>query len=161
MFYWISGIIGALLIAADQLSKYWAVHVLQPVGTLPAVPGIFNFTFLENGNSGGAWGIFSGKQGFLVLFSVILMIVILYLIIAKKVTNRMAVLSLILILAGGIGNLIDRLMQGFVVDFIQFDFWQSFPIFNVADICVTVGIILFCIYILFIEGKDKKKETAK
>lgn len=159
MFYIISGLIGVLLVAADQLSKVWAVRFLEPVGTMPAVPGLFNFTFLENGNTGGAWGIFSGRQGMLILLSAVLMLVILYLIISKKITNHMAVVSLVLVLAGGIGNLIDRLRQGFVVDFIQFDFWKSFPIFNVADICVTIGIILFCVYILFIDGKEKKEKA--
>ena len=66
-------------------------------------------------------------------------------------------LALTLVVSGGIGNLIDRVAQSYVVDFIRFAFWDRFPTFNVADISITVGVALLVIYILFIDGKKEKK----
>lgn len=157
MFKIITVVLGVLLVAADQFSKQWAVNVLQPVGTMSGMPGIYNYTFLPNGNGGAAWGILSGKQTFLIAITIIMLAVLLYLLIAKKITNRLAFLSFVLIIAGGVGNLIDRMTQHYVVDFIQLSFWKSFPIFNVADCCVTVGVILFCLYILFFDRKPEEK----
>ena len=84
--------------------------------------------------------------------------VLLYMARAKK----MLVVSLTLILAGGIGNMIDRIANGYVVDFIQFAFWQSFPVFNVADSYVTIGGIMLLVYYIFIDKTlfaDKKKKN--
>lgn len=156
MFQIITVIAGILLIAADQLSKAWAVSVLQPIGSIEAIPGLLNFTFLPNGNNGAAWNILAGKQTLLIALTALLLLALLYLLVARKITNRLGFFSLVIIMAGGIGNLIDRISQHYVVDFIQFAFWKSFPIFNIADICVTVGVALFCIYILFFEGKEEK-----
>lgn len=162
MFYVISAVAGLLLIVADQLTKIWAVKVLQPLGSMTGIPGIIDFSFLPNGNNGAAWGLFAGKQTFLIALTAVMLVVLLYLLLARKFTHRLAVISFVLIIAGGIGNLIDRIVQHYVVDFIQFSFWKSFPIFNVADICVTVGVALFCIYILFFDDKfDGKKEKSR
>lgn len=156
MFQIITVLAGVLLVAADQLTKRWAVQVLQPVGSMDAVPGVFQYTFLPNGNDGAAWGMFSGKQTFLIAITVIMLGILLYMLIAKKVKGRLAFCSLVLIIAGGVGNLIDRISQHYVVDFIQLVFWKNFPIFNLADCCVCIGVILLCIYILFFDRKKKE-----
>ena len=160
MFQVISVIVGILLIVGDQVTKVWAVNVLQPVGTMECIPGLINFYFLPNGNSGAAWGLFAGKQTLLIIVTVVMLVGILIYMLAGKVKNHLAFFSLVMIVAGGIGNLIDRAIQHYVVDFIQFSFWKSFPIFNVADICVTVGVAIFCIYIFFFEGKESKMEKS-
>ena len=142
MFQIISVVIGFLLLGLDQWSKQWAITHLEGVGTVPVLPGLFDFDFLPNGNDGAAWGMLSGKQTLLIAATA-------------------AFFSLILVVSGGIGNLIDRMAQGYVVDFIRFAFWDRFPTFNVADIAITVGVALLLIYILFIEGKkEKKRGTA-
>ena len=93
--------------------------------------------------------------------AMMLLAIIVYLAVKHKTIANMAFFSLILVVSGGIGNLIDRMAQGYVVDFIRFAFWDRFPTFNVADIAITVGVALLLIYILFIEGKkEKKRGTA-
>lgn len=162
MFQIISVVIGFLLLGLDQWSKQWAITHLEGVGTIPALPGLFDFDFLPNGNDGAAWGMLSGKQTLLIAATaVMLLAIIVYLAVKHKTIANMAFFSLILVVSGGIGNLIDRMAQGYVVDFIRFAFWDRFPTFNVADISITVGVALLLIYILFIEGKkEKKRGTA-
>lgn len=161
MFYLITGLLGAALVAADQWSKAWALRVLEPVGTMPAICGIIDYTFLPNGNNGAAWGIFAGKQTLLVLVTGAMMLAILAaMLFYRRRLSRPEFVALTLVLAGGIGNLIDRVGQGYVVDFIQFSFWKTFPIFNVADICVTTGVALLVLCILFANDKKEKSREA-
>ena len=130
MFKIISVVIGFLLLGLDQWSKQWAI------------------THLEG----------SGKQTLLIAATaVMLLAIIIYMVAKRKKMANMAFLSLILVVSGGVGNLIDRVAQGYVVDFIRFAFWNRFPTFNVADIAITVGVALLVIYILFIDGKKEKK----
>lgn len=158
MFKIISVVIGFLLLGLDQWSKQWAITHLEGAGTVPALPGLFNFDFLPNGNDGAAWGMLSGKQTLLIAATaVMLLAIIIYMVAKRKKMANMAFLSLILVVSGGVGNLIDRVVQGYVVDFIRFAFWNRFPTFNVADITITVGVALLVIYILFIDGKKEKK----
>lgn len=161
MFYLITGLLGAALVAADQWSKAWALRVLEPVGTMPAIYGIIDYTFLPNGNNGAAWGIFAGKQTLLILVTGAMMLAILAaMIFYRSRLSRPEFVALVLVLAGGIGNLIDRVGQGYVVDFIRFSFWKTFPIFNVADICVTTGVVLLVLCILFANDKKEKSREA-
>ena len=158
MFKIISVVIGFLLLGLDQWSKQWAITHLEGAGTVPALPGLFNFDFLPNGNDGAAWGMLSGKQTLLIAATaVMLLAIIIYMVAKRKKMANMAFLSLILVVSGGVGNLIDRVAQGYVVDFIRFAFWNRFPTFNVADIAITVGVALLVIYILFIDGKKEKQ----
>ena len=158
MFKIISVVIGFLLLGLDQWSKQWAITHLEGAGTVPALPGLFNFDFLPNGNDGAAWGMLSGKQTLLIAATaVMLLAIIIYMVAKRKKMANMAFLSLILVVSGGVGNLIDRVAQGYVVDFIRFAFWNRFPTFNGADIAITVGVALLVIYILFIDGKKEKK----
>ena len=151
MFKIISVVIGFLLLGLDQWSKQWAITHLEGAGTVPALPGLFNFDFLPN-------GMLSGKQTLLIAATaVMLLAIIIYMVAKRKKMANMAFLSLILVVSGGVGNLIDRVAQGYVVDFIRFAFWNRFPTFNVADIAITVGVALLVIYILFIDGKKEKK----
>ena len=147
------------LVGADQLVKYWAVHDLQPIGTKEFIHigdfKIFDLTYLEN--RGAIFGSMSGQRWFLVGFTSLVVlagIVVLY-----KVRNRSKLLSIAiaLFIAGGIGNLIDRIRYSYVVDMFELKLFK-FAIFNVADICVTFAFIFIIIYMLFI---DPKKEKTK
>ena len=121
MFKIISVVIGFLLLGLDQWSKQWAITHLEGAGTVPALPGLFNFDFLPNGNDGAAWGMLSGKQTLLIAATaVMLLAIIIYMVAKRKKMANMAFLSLILVVSGGVGNLIDRVAQGYVVDFIRF-----------------------------------------
>jgi len=138
------------LIGLDQLSKYFALKYLTSVGSIPVIENIFHLTYVEN--RGAAFGMLQNNQIIFVIVASIATIVGLYYLYTNKDLNFMAKASIILILSGAIGNLIDRVRLGFVVDYFDFRiFWQY--VFNVADVFVVVGTILLCTYIIFFEGK--------
>ena len=147
-------IISLFSIVCDQLSKYFVVKNLKPIGTTNVIKGLLDFTYLEN--YGAAYGSFQNKKIMLIGFTSVIIIFLLYLILSKKIKHPVAMTSIALVIGGGIGNLIDRVRIGYVVDFIDISPIFSFPIFNIADCCVVVGAALFIIYTLFLESKENK-----
>lgn len=137
------------LVAADQLTKLWAVNYLQKVGTMPLLGDFVNFTFASN--KGAAFSILQGQKVLLIAVPLIFSAACLVLIAMRKMHSLVGNLALMLIAAGGIGNLIDRAFRGYVVDFIYVE-KIHFPIFNVADSCVCVGVVLLVIYLLLSDG---------
>lgn len=149
--YYIIIILGVLL---DQVSKYFVVENLKNQGSLELIKDWLYFTYVEN--SGAAWGLLSGKRIFFIVFTLMVFGGLIYILTSKKYQlNKIYKLSLALILSGGLGNFIDRLRMGYVVDFIfsPLKGIYNFPVFNVADIFITVGSGLLIIYMLFFEGK--------
>ncbi|MGN1030716.1 MAG: signal peptidase II [Butyricicoccaceae bacterium] len=146
-----------ILVAIDQLVKYWAVTVLAPAVTMPVISGVFALTYVEN--TGAAFSLLAGKNQQLLLAAVALVIVCLAVLALKKgwALTMLGRISIYLIIAGAIGNLIDRVARGFVVDLFSFELIH-FPVFNVADIYVVVGVILYLIYNFFFH---EKAEAAK
>ena len=150
-------IIIAVVVALDQLVKYLIRTNLSLNSSIPLVDGIFHITYIHN--SGAAFSIFQNKTGFLIAMQLIVIaIVLVYLIKKQKKEHWCLLLSLSLIAAGGIGNLIDRAANGYVVDFLDFRIW---PIFNVADISVCVGCGLLILYMFFIEPKRNRKKASE
>lgn len=151
----------AALIGADQLVKYWAVTSLQPKGSIDFIHfgsfRIIDLTYLEN--DGALFGSMSGQRWFLIGFTAI--VIIAGIIVFIKTLNRSKVLStaLALFIAGGIGNLIDRIRLGYVIDMFEIKLFR-FAIFNVADICVVFAVALLFIYIIFIDTKTEKKSGS-
>lgn len=141
-----------MMIAIDQVSKVWAVSALGQGRDIKLIEGIFHLHYLEN--NGAAWGIFSGKQSFLILLTSVITIGMLVYLVRLPREEKSYRLALMLIISGAVGNLIDRVDLGYVRDFLYFK-WIDFPIFNVADIFVVCGVILLMIVILFM---DKSKE---
>lgn len=155
-----------LLVGIDQLIKYWAVHTLQPLESIPFLrigdTEILKFTYLEN--KGAAFSSFSGMRWFLIGITVLMMVVCAVAMVKYRNRSKMIPICAALILAGGIGNLIDRLFRGGnVVDYLDVQLF-SFAVFNFADCCVVIGVIMFAIYLFFFDGKKKsakqKGETA-
>ena len=143
------------LIGLDWLTKYWIQTSMALNDTIPVIDGIFHITYIHN--YGAAFSILQGKQSFLLIVTGIAMTAILaYMVIGqiKKKAAPMELSSLALILAGGIGNIIDRVRFGYVVDFFDFRIW---PIFNVADIAVCCGCGLLVFYVLIWEPRMQKK----
>lgn len=138
-----------ILILLDQFTKHLAIQHLLPLqeGKI-LIPGVFRLLYLEN--RGSAFGMLQNKQTFFIIFTIIVLVAILIVYSRIPKTPRMLFLriDLVLIFAGAIGNFIDRIRQGFVVDFLYFEL-IDFPIFNVADIFVTVGCILLILLLLF------------
>ena len=139
-------IVSALIIIADQLAKNWVVNNMMLGSHIDWGAGdIFSFHYIQN--NGAAYSILQGRQTLLILFTLAVMIgIVAYVIAYRKKTSKFEIFSLALILGGGIGNLIDRVLNGYVVDFIDI---HIIPVFNVADIGITVGCILFAIAVLF------------
>lgn len=121
------------LFAADRLTKYWALHWLEPRGAVPLLP-FFHLTYVEN--TGAAFGIGHRRNGFFIGFSIVLLAALLYMQRKWRKENLWLQTGLLLVSAGALGNLYDRIAYGFVVDFLDFRVW---PVFNVADSCVSVG----------------------
>ena len=138
-----------LLVLIDQFTKIWAFNTLSGGGNIEFLKGILSFEYLPGGNTGGPWGIFSEHTWILLAMSIILIGIGLYIILFKKYDGNVFLSAVILILAGGIGNQIDRFFRGFVIDFLKFDF-INFPYFNIADTLVCVGVGLLFIYVFFI-----------
>jgi signal peptidase II len=120
---------------------------------LPIIKDVFHLTYVEN--RGAAFGIFQNSQLLFVVIAVAATVVGIYYLHKHKV-HIIGKISIVLIISGAIGNMIDRVRIGYVVDFFDFRFiWQY--VFNVADIYVVVGTILLCVYLLFIDGKNDTK----
>ncbi|MDD7363748.1 MAG: signal peptidase II [Peptoniphilus sp.] len=145
-----------LLIAIDQISKLLVLSRLASVGTVEVIPGFFNLQYLEN--RGAAFGILQeGRPLFIVMTTIVVALLLYAIYIKGDEMNKVMRASLILILAGAVGNFIDRLRLHFVVDFLSFNiFGHAFAVFNLADSMIVVGTILLVIQIIF---KDEKKRS--
>lgn len=142
-----------VLTLLDQFTKVVATGLKNTEG-IPVIKDVFEFYYLEN--TGTAWGMFAGARIIFLLITCIVVGVIVYIIIKMPCKKHYlpAYISMILLAAGGIGNFIDRLVLGYVRDFLYFKL-INFPVFNVADSYVTVGIIMLIILILFVyDEKD-------
>ena len=131
-------------IVADQIFKNWIVANIQLGDTEKIWPNFLSLTYIKN--DGAAWSSFSGQQWFFLILTPIVLVVALWFL-WKKMAQNWYFIGLTLIIAGALGNFIDRIRQGFVVDMFQTEF-INFPIFNIADILLSVGFVLLFIAIL-------------
>ena len=148
----------AVLTAADQLIKYFVLTYLKPIGEKLVIPGVLCFTYVEN--DGAMMGLFGGKAQVMMWITVVIIAVLLVLLLLKKIKFGFNYCCLVAIIAGGIGNLIDRFRLGFVVDYIDVLF-VKFYVFNFADCLITVGaflIIGYQIYEIIRETKEKREK---
>lgn len=145
-----------LAVAFDQGVKHWVVKNISLYGSQEFIPGLIQFTYIRN--DGASWNSFSGMRWFLVSVSAIAVVAIVVVLIKKWVVKPMGVWSLVSVAAGGAGNLIDRIRYGYVVDMFEFLF-VSFPIFNIADCFATLGVIVFCAYLVFFDERFKTDKT--
>lgn len=151
----------AALVGLDQWVKYWVVTSLKPVGSIGLIDGVLHFTYVEN--TGAAFGMFDGGQIVLSVVVALLIITVLVLLATKKIPGKILPWMGCLVAAGGIGNFIDRLVHGFVVDFIDFRLIH-FAVFNIADSCIVVGVCVAAVLVLFTkEGAafSEKKPITK
>lgn len=131
-------------IVADQIFKNWIVANIQLGDTEKIWPNVLSLTYIKN--DGAAWSSFSGQQWFFLILTPIVLVVALWFL-WEKMAQNWYFIGLTLIIAGALGNFIDRIRQGFVVDMFQTEF-INFPIFNIADILLSVGFVLLFIAIL-------------
>lgn len=147
----ISVIIAAVVVLIDQLSKLLVINNLMPIGNVPLIKGVLEFTYVEN--DGAAFGMLSDNRYVFMIASVLIIALLGFVIYNYHGQSKLFDVCLGLILGGGVGNMIDRIRFGYVVDFIDFcafDFWTW--VFNIADSAVVVGCILAIVFVMF----DKK-----
>ncbi len=143
-------VFSALLVLLDQWSKHLAVKYLSGQPPVVLWPDVFELYFLEQGNDGVAWGLFSGQMWLIIPLTLLVMLILAVMLVRSDLRHsKLFSFSLALILGGGVGNLVDRIAYGAVVDFFHFTLIE-FPIFNVADCCVCVGAALLFVYLLFV-----------
>ncbi len=145
-----------VVLALDLVTKY-VFDGMYAEGTGVSL-GIFNLIIVHN--HGAAWGIFSGNQVGLVILSLVFLAIFIWFYVKDKNKSWLLTITFAFLCAGCIGNLYDRLVFGYVRDFIQFAFWQSFPVFNFADVFLTVGVVMFIIYLLIYAFKKEKKPAV-
>ncbi len=155
----IAVIIVLFLIISDQLTKLAAVNWLMPIKQRILIEGFFNLTYVEN--RGAAFGSMQGARWFFVVLAVLVVAGLSFYYRKIEKTKKTLPLraAIILIVGGTVGNVIDRVLRGYVVDFFDFIiFGYDFPVFNAADIFIVAGTFLLAVYILFV---DIKKEDKK
>lgn len=143
-----------VLIAIDQLTKYWVRTDLAHREPIVLIKDVLSLQFLKN--TGAVWGLMSGKTTFLSIFTVVVLVFIIYFYLKIPTGRKYNVLKIIVVFitAGAVGNLIDRIFLGYVVDFIYFEL-INFPLFNFADCCLTVSsILLFLLAIFYYKDED-------
>ena len=148
----------AVLVGVDQLIKRWATVVLLPKTAMTLIPGVLELRYFLN--DGMAFSMLAGKQKLLIAVTSLMLLGVLWMLFARKLTPLERV-AWTLVLGGGIGNLIDRIATGVVVDYINVLF-MNFAIFNFADICVCVGVGLLMGGVLFDSYfKEKAEKSVK
>ena len=157
MFYLVAAIV-AVSVLADQVLKWIVCNTLEIGQSVPLINGVFHFTYIRN--FGAAFSILQNRLVFLILITVVITVVLLaFLARTRKTANLLMRISIPLIIGGGIGNLIDRIRLGYVVDYLDFRLIH-FPVFNFADCCVTIGAALLVLGLLtWDEGKSRKGDS--
>ncbi|WP_405102335.1 signal peptidase II [Oceanobacillus sp. FSL H7-0719] len=153
-------LVALIVILIDQFTKWLVVANMEIGQRIPIIEDFFYLT--SHRNSGAAWGILQGQMFFFYIITMIVIVVIVYYMQRYAKNNTLLAISLSLLLGGAIGNFIDRLFRQEVVDFASFIFGNyHFPIFNVADSALTIGVILVIIATILEERNEKRKERAK
>lgn len=145
----------ALLTAADQLIKFFIERDLQPVISVDFINGFIGWHYVRN--TGAAFGSFSNSTTLLSVFTGIVILAGIIAVLSGKIKSRYCLVCATLVIAGGLGNLIDRIFRGYVVDFIEVQF-TDFAVFNFADILVTVGAFMLIGYLIYDTVKERSRK---
>lgn len=144
----------ACILTLDLVTKYVFDDMLDDGSTLTVIPYLFNFKLVHN--YGAAWGILAGRQIFLIVLSLVFMAIFVFYYVKEPNKTWFLNVTFGFLFAGCLGNLYDRIVFGYVRDFIQFAFWQDFPVFNFADVSLCVGVLMFVIYLILYFVKNRK-----
>lgn len=154
--YVLAVVCAVLFLAADQITKYFISTNFALGESAEFLNGFIDLVYIHN--RGGAWGILQGKTWLLVAITFVMLVVCIWFLIKAGRKNKLFFWAIMLVLSGGIGNMIDRIFRnGNVVDFLHFEFWPTFPIFNVADCAVVIGAGLLLLYFIIDTFKEKSK----
>lgn len=156
---WFALALSAMLVAVDQIIKNWALTSLVQAGQIEVVPRLFNLTYIEN--RGAAFGILQGKTVPLIIITGLLLLTVICAVALGYIKSNFLLWTVCIGLAGGVGNLYDRITRGFVVDYLDFSALFGFPVFNFADCCVVSATILILIYVIKSDIELKKKPVEQ
>ena len=143
------------LVALDQIIKLLVLNYLQPIGSFPLIDGFIQLSYVQN--KGAAFGSFSDKTELLAIFTLVVIIIGILALMFKKIKFGVEYVCVMFLISGGIGNLIDRVYRGFVIDYIE-PLFIDFAIFNFADILVTCSAIVLIVWMIYDVYRDSKKE---
>ncbi len=145
-------VISILIVVIDQICKFYAYRYIKGSSGFELIKGLLNIVYVEN--RGIAFGIFSGASRYIfIILSLAMVVTITYLLLRNKRANKIFKISSAFIIGGGIGNLIDRVLWGYVIDYLQLSFFS--PICNISDYFITFGAVLMIVYLIFIYDKEK------
>lgn len=145
--YILAVITGALALVADQFTKVYVSNNLEMAKSYKFLPGILDLFYINN--DGGAWGMLGGYTWLLLSVTIFVMLVCIVLLLKYGTKDKLMFWAIVLVLSGGIGNMIDRIFRGGkVIDFLHFEFWPTFPVFNVADCAIVIGAGLLMLYFI-------------
>lgn len=150
-------VLALLVVIIDQVIKYFVIEFLEPVGRVTAIPHILDLVYVEN--TGVAFGMFSNLRWLFVVITAIVIVLFIFLMFKLSKSSKLFSIASALIIGGGIGNLIDRIYLGYVVDYLQLSFFS--PVCNFADYCITAGTVLLIIYLLFYSDMSKEEKTKE
>ena len=153
---WLCPLAIAAIIALDQWVKAYIVTHFAVGESAEFLPRLLRLHYVRN--FGAAWSSFSGERWLLIGVTGVGMLALAWLL-ARIVRHPLGVWSLTAVIGGGVGNLIDRVRLGYVVDMLHFQFWPSYPTFNVADVCIVSGAILGAIYYVLLYEKHDRRKT--
>lgn len=158
--YILAAITGVLVLLADQFTKVYVQNHFEMARSYEFLPGLIDITYIHN--DGGAWGMLGGYTWLLLSVTIVVMLVCIALLLKYGAKDKLMFWAIVLVLSGGVGNMIDRIFRGGkVIDFLHFEFWPTFPVFNIADCAIVVGAGLLMLY--FFKGiidEEKQKRNA-
>lgn len=143
--------------AVDQIIKFFVERDLRPVREMPFIEGFIGWQYVRN--TGAAFGSFSNNTTLLSVFTAVLLLVGIVALLMGKIKNKFYRVCAVMVISGGLGNLIDRIFRGFVVDFIEVQFTE-FAVFNFADILVTCGAFMIMGYTIYDLVREQKLKKA-
>ena len=141
-------LLSAVLVGVDQLLKCLVTLSMQPFESNVLLPGILRITYVQN--TGAAFSLLEGSTVLLAVLTGIALIVAIFLMLSGRIEKTSYLIPVSMLIGGGIGNLLDRIVRGYVIDYIDVSFWpfDSFAIFNFADCLVVIGTILLLVFLL-------------
>ena len=143
------------VVILDQLVKYWAATAVRAAGTIPLIEGVFHFTYTEN--RGAAFSILQGQRWFFIVATILMVALLVWALKRKYVLNLWGRLGILFVIGGALGNFVDRLRLGYVIDLFDFRL-ISFAVFNVADVFITAGGAMCIIYFLFMDDRLRRAQ---
>lgn len=157
MIFWILGF-SVVIAVIDQVLKCLVLEFVEPVGSISVIDSWFSLVYVEN--RGVAFGLFQNTAWFFSIVTAVIIVLMIFFYQKYKFKSRLVISSMILIIGGGFGNLIDRVLRGYVIDYLSVSFFP--PVCNFADYCIVTGSVLLLVALVFTDAlPSEKKEKSK